>query len=95
MNSPERISPYLGGPRARLPQFLLLLLHIALIVAIVWMAILFARLQEQYLFETWQIIVFWGLVIICLAGFTWRAIRIARDLLAALRDRQPPPPAGD
>jgi hypothetical protein len=95
MNPPDRISPYLGGPRARLPQILLFILHIALIVAIIWMAVLFARLQERFLFEPWQIIVFWGLVVICFLGFTWRAIRILRDLVAALREHRDRPPTSD
>ena len=95
MNSPERISPYLGGPRARVAQVFLLILHLALIVAIVWMSILFARLQGQFLFETWQKIVFWGLVAICFVGFSWRTFRIIQDLLAAFRERRGPPPASD
>ena len=95
MNSPERISPYLGGPRARLPQIFLLILHLALIGAIIWMAILLSRLQGQFLFETWQKIVFWGLVVICFLGFSWRTIRISQDLLAAFRERRGPPPASD
>jgi hypothetical protein len=66
-----------------------------LIGAIIWMAILFARLQGQFLFEAWQRIVFWGLVVICFLGFTWRAIRIAQDLLAAFRERRGSPPASN
>ena len=95
MNTPEKISPYLGGPRARLPQIFLLVLHLTLIVAIVWMALLFSRLQRHYYFEPWQNIVFWGLVIICFVGFSWRSYRIARDLLSALKAHREPPAASD
>jgi hypothetical protein len=95
MNSPRRVSPYLGGPRARWPQLFLFLLHLALLVAIIWMALLFSGLQNRFYFEAWQKIIFWALVVICFLGFSWRSILIAQDLVAAFRKQEEPPDATD
>ena len=79
------LSPFLGGPRARVPQIFLLVLHLVLEIALVWLAIVYWRIAQRLPFEAWQIWVFGSGIGLCFVAFGWRTVVIARDLLRATR----------
>jgi type VI protein secretion system component VasK len=81
----EPLSPYLGGPGARWAQVVLLLLHVALLVALGFLATAFLRVQARLPLETWHRWVFYGILGFAFLAFTLRGWKIGRDLLAAWR----------
>lgn len=89
------LSPYLGGTRARLPQFFLLLLHVTLEFALIWLAVVYWRITERLPFETWQKWAFASGLGLCFLAFGWRAQVIARDLLRARRSGRESPDSDD
>ena len=83
-NDPS-FSPFLGGPRARVPQVFLLVIHVALEIALVWLAIVYWRIAQRLPFESWQIWVFGLGIGLCFLAFGWRTFVIASDLFRATR----------
>jgi hypothetical protein len=81
--SDRGLSPFLGGPRARVPQIFLLVIHVFLEIALVWLAIVYWRIAQRLPFEAWQIWVFGTGIAFCFLAFAWRTFVIARDLLRA------------
>ena len=85
MTPKEPLSPYLGGPGARWAQTFLFLLHVALLIALVFLAAAFLRVQARLPLQPWHRGVFYALLAFAFVAFAWRGLRIGLDLLAAWR----------
>lgn len=92
MTPREPLSPYLGGPGARWAQALLFLLHVALLIALVFLAAAFLRVEAHLPLESWHRGVFYAILAFAFLAFAWRGVRIGLDLLAAWRSWSGRPP---
>ena len=90
MNPIDRIPPHQRGGGAHWVQALYLLLHIALLIALFWMAYLFWGVQQRVGFEPWQKIVFLVLFVTAFTGFSWRTLRTVMTLVRGGRSRRRP-----
>ena len=88
--SPQRpMSPWLGGAGARWAQVLLFALHLALLVALVYLVLTYRDVRRNVPFEPWQETVLMVIVALSFLVFARRAWRIGADLWRAMRGLEP------
>lgn len=83
MAQTPKLSPYLGGPGARVAQTVLFAVHVALEIALLALAVAFIRVQGRLPIEDWHRALFLVVLGLSLVAFGWRGVVIGRDLLAA------------
>jgi len=83
------MSPWLGGAGARWAQVLLFALHLALLVALVFLVLTYREVRRNVPFEPWQEAVLMVIVGLSFLVFARRAWRIGADLWRAMRGLEP------